>query len=95
MTYDQFESYNNDKSNPIEYEIDCAGKGCNNLATYCLKIAIIKRTGDFCSTCKKDLEKENLVLSCSTINLGVGKGVYHCSNKWIENERSSGAIGEK
>ncbi len=95
MTNNQPEPFNNDKYDLTEREITCAGKGCNNLATSSLKIALIKRTGDFCNTCKKELEQENLVLSSSTINLGVGKGVYHGSNKWIENERSSGTIGEK
>jgi hypothetical protein len=47
----------------------CAGKGCSNLATYCIRIAIINRAGNFCMTCKKELEEENLVLSCSTIDL--------------------------
>lgn len=95
MTNNQPESYKNDKYDLTEDTITCAGKGCNNLATYCLKIAIIKRTGDFCNTCKKGLEEQNLVLSCSTINLGVGKGVCHSFNRRKEDNRSRCATGEQ
>ena len=73
MSNEQPESNNDVQYRQREYKT-CAGKGCNNLITYCIKIAIIKRIGNFCITCKKELEEENLVLSCSTIDLGVVKG---------------------
>ena len=74
MTNNRHKSHNNNEYDLTGYT--CAGKGCNNLATYSLKIVIIKRTGDFCTTCKKDLEEKNLVISYSKIRLGFGKGEF-------------------
>lgn len=42
---------------------NCAGKGCNNVATDYLKIDLIKKGGWFCLSCKKELEKIGLILS--------------------------------
>lgn len=39
----------------------CAGKGCNKIGEYFLKIIYVKKSGWFCSICKKDLEAEGLV----------------------------------
>lgn len=41
----------------------CAGLHCKNFPTHHLKLVILKRSGLFCSDCKKSLQKEGLVES--------------------------------
>ncbi len=43
-----------------EFKI-CVGKGCNNVGLHSLSIIYINKTGLFCETCKKELEKCGLV----------------------------------
>ena len=48
--------------NKYNYNI-CAGKGCTNIGKYFLKIIYVKKSGWFCSQCKKSLEEDGLIES--------------------------------
>jgi hypothetical protein len=49
---------NNNYNN--EYKI-CAGKNCNNLGKYHLKVLFINRSGWFCDYCKEELTSLRLI----------------------------------
>jgi hypothetical protein len=38
----------------------CAGKGCKNLATDTLKVAVFNLIGDFCKDCSDKLQADGL-----------------------------------
>lgn len=46
--------------NTVEYKI-CAGRYCNNRGIHALSIVYIHKIGNFCDSCKKELEKYGLV----------------------------------
>ncbi len=43
----------------------CAGLHCNNIPTHYLKLAVIKKSGGFCTSCKRALEEDDLLLESS------------------------------
>jgi hypothetical protein len=53
---------NNSIDSVIQEFKPCAGKGCNNLGVHRLSIIYINKTGLFCETCKKELERCGLVI---------------------------------
>jgi len=61
MMNKQSSSNNNVNQEAAEYKITCAGLRCNNRPTNYLKLALIKKSGWFCSTCKKSLEEDGLI----------------------------------
>ena len=52
-----------------EYKSICCGKGCNNVGIYRLRIIYVKKTGLFCSKCKKELE------NCGLVSVSESKGL--------------------
>jgi hypothetical protein len=54
---------NNDIHNDLtEYKHKtCAGLHCNNVPTHCLKVVLIRKSGWFCTSCKRALEEDNLL----------------------------------
>jgi hypothetical protein len=60
MTHNQSKSSNNVFYELNEYKT-CAGRFCNNAATHCLKIVLVKKSGWFCDSCRQDLEENGLV----------------------------------
>jgi hypothetical protein len=44
-------------TNQVTY---CAGRGCNNVATEVLKVAVLNLTGDFCQKCAASLVADGL-----------------------------------
>ncbi len=65
---------NNDiQYEPTEYKHrTCAGLHCNNVPTHYLKIALIKKSGWFCDSCKQALEEDNLLESDLAIDAKIG-----------------------
>ena len=62
MTHNQPTSDNNIHIENIEYKHKtCAGLRCNNVPTYYLKVALIKKSGWFCDTCRQNLQEDDLV----------------------------------
>ncbi len=55
---------------------NCMSRRCNNAALYDIKLDLVKRSGYFCDNCKKYFEERDLIISCSTIALGVGEGKF-------------------
>lgn len=47
---------------------------CSNSASFEVKLALVNGYGDFCKGCKRYFEEKDLIVSCSTIELGVGEG---------------------
>jgi hypothetical protein len=59
---------NNIKYEPTEYKHKtCSGLYCKNVPTYYLKVAIVKKSGRFCSLCMQALEEYNLLLESSIV----------------------------
>ncbi len=63
MMNNQPRSNNNVHQQTTEYKITCAGVHCNNTPTNYLKLALIKKSGWFCESCKQDLQDDGLVES--------------------------------
>ncbi len=69
-------------NNDLQYEVTrykdkhvpCMSRNCSNNALYEVKLALVNRYGDFCTGCKRYFEEKDLIVSCSTIELGVGEG---------------------
>ena len=69
-------------NNDLQYEatgykgknVPCMARGCSNSASFEVKLALVNRYGDFCKGCKRYFEERDLIVSCSTINLGIGEG---------------------
>lgn len=61
---------NNVFDNDLDGYKICAGKGCNNIGNHVLSIIYINKSGLFCETCKKELEKCGLVLLSKSIKNG-------------------------
>jgi hypothetical protein len=51
----------------------CAGKGCNKIGEYFLKIIYVKKSGWFCSQCKKSLEEDGLIESRANEAVVIGE----------------------
>ena len=43
-----------------EYKV-CAGRNCNNIASYLLTIVLIKQSGWFCEKCTHVLQESDLI----------------------------------
>ncbi len=55
-------------------DVHCMAIGCSNNASHEVKLALVNRYGDFCPDCTKYFEERELIVSCSTIDLGIGEG---------------------
>ena len=66
MTNNQSKSNNNIYLDDREYKYKtCAGLHCNNIPIHYLKLAVIKKSGWFCSSCKRALEEDDLLIESS------------------------------
>lgn len=75
MSNEQPGSNNDVKYKPTEYkDTNCMARGCNNVATHDIKLAVVRRSGKFCTSCKEYFEDRDLIISCSIINLGKTAG---------------------
>ncbi len=54
--------------------VPCMAKDCSNAAVYDIKIDLLYGHGDFCAGCKRYFEERDLIVSCTTIDLGNGEG---------------------
>ena len=99
MTNDQSISNNNLQYEATGYKgrpVPCMARNCSNNASHELKLALVNRYGDFCPGCTRYFEERDLVVSCSSINLGVGEGkIVNLSTYNEEDNSSEGTLGEK
>lgn len=76
--------------------VPCMAKGCSNSASFEVKLAIVNRYGDFCKGCKRYFEEKDLMVSCSTIELGVGEGkLVNFSAEKKETNSTNGTLEER
>ncbi len=98
MTNEQPISNNNLQYEATGYKdkhVLCMARDCSNSASFEVKLAIVNRYGDFCKGCKRYFEEKDLIVSCSTINLGVGEGkIVNLSTYNKENNSSKDTLGE-
>jgi hypothetical protein len=57
MTFDQPKP----KDNKQNEGINCFGRGCYNIASHLVMIALIHKNAWLCTSCKEDLEKDSLI----------------------------------
>ena len=74
--------------------VPCMAIGCSNVAKYDIKIDLVDRYGDFCAECKRYFEERNLIVSCTTIDLGIGDGTLVKLLTDEDDCRIENAIGE-
>jgi hypothetical protein len=77
MSNDQLGSNNDVKYKPTGYKdtnTNCEARGCKNAATYDIKLVLVRKSGNFCTSCKEYFEDRDLIISCSIINLGLTEG---------------------
>jgi hypothetical protein len=82
MSNEQPGSNNDVRYKPTEYkDTNCEARGCKNAATHDIKLAIIRKSGNFCTLCKEYFEDRDLVISCSIIDLRLTEGKFQTSGK--------------
>jgi hypothetical protein len=84
MSNEQSGPNNDVQYKQIEYKdtnTNCMARGCNNAATYDIKLAVVRRSGKFCTSCKEYFEARDLIISCYIINLGSTEGKFQTSGK--------------
>lgn len=98
MTNEQPFSNNDLQYEATEYKVrytPCMARNCSNSASFEIKLALVNGYGDFCTGCKTYFEERDLIVSCSTIDLGVGEGkTVNLSAYKKEDNRTEDTLGE-
>ena len=82
MSNEQPGSNNAVQYKPTEYkDTNCVSRGCKNAATHDIKLALVRRSGKFCTSCKEYFEDRDLIISCYIIDLGLREGKFQTSGK--------------
>jgi hypothetical protein len=82
MSNEQPGSNNEVQYRQTEYkDTNCVSRGCKNAATHDIKLALVRRSGKFCTSCKEYFEDRDLIISCYIIDLGLTEGKFQTSGK--------------
>ncbi len=99
MINNQSQSNSNVQNKVREYKdkhVPCMARDCSNSASFEVKLALVNGYGDFCTGCKRYFEEKDLIVSCSTINLGNGEGkIVNLSAYKKEDSRTGYASGKR
>ncbi len=77
-----------------EYKTNCAGRGCENVQTEYVNIAVKIKSGWLCPSCIKALEEEGFVFYRTVVNRGRGEGkICQSYIKLKEDGKSEDATG--